>query len=152
MKPNEVPNNVPLGAGWFLRHVKTKQENQFFRHNNIDRSLLPSVCGYTGYHLSPKFRQNHFQILPFRIQSGGCFLSIQRVDFQYKFRTGCQVRNVVLIKNLYSSESSRMQKKSDFIGMNKIDMEGYNIEAVQMGDKAEFDSSAQMAYNSVLCD
>jgi len=45
-----------------------------------------------------------------------------------------------------------MQKKSDFIGMNKIDMEGYNIEAVQMGDKAEFDSSAQMAYNSVLCD
>jgi len=40
-----------------------------------------------------------------------------------------------------------MQEKSDFMGMNKIGMMGYNIEAVQWGDKAEFDSSTQMAYN-----
>jgi hypothetical protein len=38
------------------------------------------------------------------------------------------------------------------MGMNKIDIMGYSIEAVQMGDKAEFDSSAQMAYNSLQRD
>lgn len=56
------------------------------------------------------------------------------------------------IKCINGTEIRRMQEKTDFMGTNKIGIMGYSIEAVQMGDKAEFDSSAQMAYNSIRRD